>query len=183
LYSCSDEWDWVIELIRKLPVPSKGNQQLKSQTREIATAQYKIKRLEDVQSGNIITYEDEYDSDDDMSNCKFFKDQKIDLKHAGQTWLPAEVVVSLDEMISVQYFVYNQQKSDWLKIDCDDIAPYMSMIARHDTKAIEQNRAELEAQYKKNMQQYEESIGHHSMSENERYQYNKDDNENESVSD
>lgn len=183
LSSCQDEWDWVITWLRKAPVQTKGNQQLKAHTKELAIAQYKIKRLQDVHSGNIVTYDDEYDSDDDMCDHKFYRDEKIDYKHAGQTYLTAEVAVSLDEMINIQYYINNQHKSHWLSVDSEDIAPYMAMTARHDAKAIDQIRAEIEEQYKKTTEQYEDSANPHSMSENERYQYSREDNENESVSD
>lgn len=180
LASNPEEWDWVIEWIKKTPLPTKSNQQFKNHTKEIATSHYKIKRLEDVRNGKIITYEDEYDSDDDMYHHKFYKDQKLDFKHGGN-WLTAEVITSLDEMMNVHFVIYNQQKAPWFSIDHEDIAPHMAMQNRHDVVAIEANRVELEKQVRKNVQQQEESGSQHVMSESDRYSAEVA--ENESVSD
>jgi len=179
--SCPEEWDWVIEWIRKTPVPTKNGQQFKNHTKEIATSHYKINKLEDVKAGKIVTFEDEYDSDDDMYTHKFYNEEKLDYKPTGQNWLSAEVIKSVDEMIHIQYFVYSQQKSHWLAVDSEDIAPHMAMQSRHDIKTIEKDRLEIEKQYRKNAQQHEESAGHHGMSESDRY--SAEVNDGESVSD
>lgn len=140
LHSCPSEWDWVIDWLRTTPFTSKSGQQNWSSrpsnmqyeqfinhTSEIACSQYKIKKFEEVKSGQFETHEDEYDSDDDMCNTKFYKGQQIDwcsdarkmyevgeyknsarqlnctvfypLNIIVKTWVSATVLTALDEMI------------------------------------------------------------------------------------
>lgn len=169
--SCPEKWEWVIDWINKTPCPTKSNHQLKNYTRETAISQYKLKRLEDIRNGNIVTYEDEYDSDDDMADQKFYKDKKIDYRHALNTWVTAEVMISLDEMDQIHYIVYNQAKAPWINVEDDNIAPHNAMQSRHDTIAIDNLKQELEKQYRLTLQNQhqEESASHQVMSESAGY--------------
>lgn len=181
LASCPKEWEWVIEWIKKNPCPAKtSSQQFKNTTKIIATSQYYQRRLEDIRDGKIETFEDEYDSDDDMTEHKFYKDEKLDFEYSTQGWTTADVALSLDEMVHIQIFAFNQEKSFWLTIDDERLAPYLKMQERHDIKAIEANKAEIEKQLRKNIQQHEGSGSHQGMSESDRYSHEA--NENESVS-
>jgi ubiquitin carboxyl-terminal hydrolase 9/24 len=164
LASCAEEWEWVIEWIRKTPCPGKDNRKY-NYAREAANSQYKLKRLEEIRDGKIQTFENEYDSDDSMYDYKFYKGMKLDIHHAGQAWVTAEVNTSLDEMMNVHYTIYNNQKAPWLSIDSEDIAPHLEMQHRHDLILIEENRTKLEEQFRANMQQREESGSNHGMSE------------------
>ena len=180
LASCPEDWDWIIDWIKKTPIPNKTNQQFKQHTREIAISQYKMKCFEDIKRGEIENY-DEYDSDDDMSTTKFYKGQKLDYQIGSYSWVTAEVISVLDEMIHVQFTQYNQTKLHWFSVDNESIAPHLAIQNRHDTKAIEHNRIEIETQYRRNIQVQEESASAHVMSESERY--SQDVAENDSVSD
>jgi hypothetical protein len=114
LATSPEDWDWVIEWIRANPYSSKSTQQqYKNHYREIAHSHYKINRLDEIKSCNFETYENEHDSDDDMSDHKFFKGEKIDYQFETDRWTTAEIVIVLDEMIHVQYQAFNQTKSHW----------------------------------------------------------------------
>jgi hypothetical protein len=188
LASCPNDWDWVIEWIKKAHYTSKNSQQfwerfIRQQSSsdpkvkgtsipepktsedyyakypeklinwEIAAAQYKLKRLEQIKAGEIETFENEYDSDDDMTQNKFYNTQKIDYKHTQDTWVTATVIVSLDEMVNLHYIYKNQSKSPWVSIDNDDIAPHMAMQGRHDMIEIAKNKIKAEEYYHQMVQQ------------------------------
>lgn len=188
LASCPNDWDWIIEWIKKAHYTSKNSQQfwerfIRQQSAseqkvkessipepkaseeyyakypeklinwEIAAAQYKLKRLEQIKAGEIETYENEYDSDDDMTKTKFYNTQKLDYKHTQDTWVTATVIVSLDEMVNLHYVYKNQSKSPWLSIDHDDIAPHMAMQSRHDIIEIAKNKIKAEEYYHQMVQQ------------------------------
>lgn len=185
LSSCPEEWDWVIDWIKSNPVTSKSggqSQQFSKHTREIAASQYKVRRLNDIKNGNIEMHDDEYDSDEDMSNHKFQKEEKIDYMVYTNNYVTAEVVTALDELINIQFIAYNQNKSHWVPVDNEGFAPYLSMQNRHDLKLIEDIRADVEKNIRKTMQQHhQEESGSAQVMSDDRYSHEA--NENDSVSD
>jgi len=184
LASCPDEWDWIIDWMKKNPLSSKSGQQYKNYTRETAITQYRLKRLQEIKAGNIITYEDEYDSDDDTYSSKHYKGKKLDVRHFGQVWTTGEVIVSLDEMVSITYTINNIAKALWLPIECDELAPHMAMQSRHDILEIDKLKKEIEEQHRVTMQHsqnQEESANHSGMNDSSGFSHEGVDND--SVSD
>ena len=166
LASCPNEWEWVIEWIKKNPNPSKKGQQYRHYTMENALSQYELKRLTSIIEGNIETYEEEYDSDDvELYTQKLYRGKKIDYAHEDETWVPAEITISLDEMSSICYNYGSTRKEPWISIEKDNIAPFGSMTGRHDELAIKASLDEMEQQYRNMPHQDEDAANQMRMSD------------------
>mmetsp|Transcript_13864 Transcript_13864/g.13828 ORF Transcript_13864/g.13828 Transcript_13864/m.13828 type:complete len:205 (-) Transcript_13864:31-645(-) len=165
LAASPDEWDWIIDWMRKNPNTSKNGHNLKVFTRESANSQYKIKRLEDIKKGEITTYENEYDSDDDLYNEKSYTGKKYDANFLGQAWVTAEVHVALDEMINISYSHNNIHKSPWISSEVCEYAPHMAMQNRHDVVMIEEFKKIIREQYRSTIQQQEDVTNQMPMSD------------------
>jgi len=183
LAATSDEWEWIIEWMKKNPTTSKNSHHIKTYTKETANSQYKIKRLEDIRKGEIVTYEHEYDSDDDMYDSKNYIGKKLDVKAMGQSWVTAEVIVALDEMVNLSYCYNNTQKCPWIPAEVSEYAPHMALQNRHDIIMIEEFKKAIREQYRSNIQQQYEDSGNQ-MGVSDSHAHNSyDDPNNESVSD
>ena len=182
LAATADDWEWIIEWMRKNPNTSKNGHNLKVYTRESANSQYKIKRLEDIKKGEITTYEHEYDSDDDLYDEKSYIGKKYDVNFLGQTWVSAEVHVALDEMVNLSYSHNNIQKSPWVSSELCEYAPHMAMQNRHDVVMIEEFKKIIREQYRSTIQQQEEASNQMQMSDSNGNFYDEN-NGYESVSD
>ena len=90
--------------------------------------------------------EEQWDSDEDMSNQKFWDGQKIDYFYDG-SWINAEVEKTLDEIICLKVTnSYREVESKWVN-PYQKLAPEFAMTMRKDVLRINQINTELQQSY------------------------------------